>query len=53
MGVREAGESEGQVVIVWIGVRTLPHSKGCQLPAGLLSRNDLKNQNDINGKAAR
>lgn len=53
MGVREAGASEGQVVIAWIGVRTLPHSKGCQLPAGLLSRDDPKNQNDINGKAAR
>jgi len=38
VGVKDAGESERRPVIGWIGVRTLPRSKGRPLPAGLGSR---------------
>jgi hypothetical protein len=39
--VKDAGESEGQSIMGWIGVQDLPHAKVGRLPAGHSSRDNL------------
>jgi hypothetical protein len=41
--VKDAGESERQTVMAWIGIETLSHAKAGRLPAGLSGRGKSQN----------